>query len=192
MFCLTRAPAATIACFPRWTPSSNIAPIPTNASSSIVQACITALCPVCLLNQHAYTLGEMNSKVDLGCSPMVTLSPIIVGRSLPPEFNFATWTRELSCMLVPAPTRILFTSPVYKNIWNHSTAVLLFHLWFYVVQQKQSNAYNAQLFTQKKRTQRGYMEKEHSKFSHQYTMLASLTIIFVSTTTFKKIMIEKW
>jgi hypothetical protein len=45
VFCLTRAPAATIAFFSTTTPSSRIAPIPTKASSSTVQPCKTALWP---------------------------------------------------------------------------------------------------------------------------------------------------
>lgn len=47
VFCLTRDPAATMACFSTTTPSRRIAPIPTNASSSIVHPCTTALWPVC-------------------------------------------------------------------------------------------------------------------------------------------------
>ncbi|RDX75817.1 hypothetical protein CR513_44264, partial [Mucuna pruriens] len=43
VFCLTRAPAATMAFFSTITPSSSIAPIPTKASSSTVQPCKTAL-----------------------------------------------------------------------------------------------------------------------------------------------------
>lgn len=45
VFCLTRAPAATMACFSTIDPSSKVAPIPTKASSSTVQPCKTALWP---------------------------------------------------------------------------------------------------------------------------------------------------
>ena len=43
--------------------------------------------------------------------PMVTLSPIMVGKTLPARLDLATWTRELSCTLVPDPIRMLLTSP---------------------------------------------------------------------------------
>jgi hypothetical protein len=43
VFCLTRAPAATMACFSTTTPSRSVAPMPTKASSSTVHPCKTAL-----------------------------------------------------------------------------------------------------------------------------------------------------
>lgn len=52
--------------------------------------------------------------------PTVTLSPIIVGRTFPLILDFATWTRELSCILVPDPTLMALTSPANKEITgNH-------------------------------------------------------------------------
>lgn len=47
-------------------------------------------------------------------SPTVTLSPIVVGNTFPVRLDFATCTRVLSCILVPAPTMMLLTSPMQK------------------------------------------------------------------------------
>jgi hypothetical protein len=37
---------------------------------------------------------------------------MIVGSTFPLRLDFATCTRELSCILVPDPTLMLFTSPI--------------------------------------------------------------------------------
>lgn len=48
-------------------------------------------------------------------SPTVTLSPMIVGNTFPLKLDLATWTRELSCMLVEDPIVMLLTSPSQKK-----------------------------------------------------------------------------
>ena len=53
--------------------------------------------------------------VITSCSPTVTLSPMIVGKTFPLKLDFATWTRELSCIFVPEPTLMLLTSPLNKK-----------------------------------------------------------------------------
>lgn len=53
------------------------------------------------------------------CLPTVTLSPTIVGSTFPLRLDLATCTRVLSCILVPHPMLMLFTSPVHKeNLHN--------------------------------------------------------------------------
>lgn len=121
VFCLTRAPAATMAFFSTHTPSSRVAPAPTNASSSTVHPCKTALWPAhfkfVIISQDPwvrhpwqdYDIFIQNvTEHDL---PTVTLSPMMVGKTFPLKLDFATWTRELSCILVPDPTLMLLTSP---------------------------------------------------------------------------------
>ena len=44
-------------------------------------------------------------------SPTVTLSPILTGSTFPAKLDLATCSRELSRILVPEPTEMLFTSP---------------------------------------------------------------------------------
>lgn len=51
--------------------------------------------------------------------PIVTLSPMMVGKTFPLRLDFATCTRELSCIFVPDPTRMLFTSPEQKYKRKH-------------------------------------------------------------------------
>lgn len=76
MPCGTRACAATIEPAPITAPLSTVAPMPTRLPSSMVQPCSTALCPI------------------------ETRSPIVIGN---PK---STWTEQLSCTLLPAPTTI--------------------------------------------------------------------------------------
>lgn len=48
---------------------------------------------------------------------------MMVGKTFPAKFDFATWTRELSWILVPEPMLMLLTSPEHiklpiKQEWN--------------------------------------------------------------------------
>lgn len=62
---------------------------------------------------HPWHEGRVISKENIAFHlPTVTLSPMIVGNTFPLILDLATWTRELSWMLVPDPTLMLFTSPV--------------------------------------------------------------------------------
>ena len=125
VFCLTTAPAATMACFSTYTPSSKVAFVPINASSSMVHPCKIALWPKAqnetIVQNLKRSSHKNNAKVIHNMithhfhSPIVTLSPMIVGKTFPPKLDFATRIRELSCILVPDPILMLLASPSHKE-----------------------------------------------------------------------------